>query len=68
MVHQVRCKVFVMEEGQWRERGTGPIRVLQGRAKEEKGGARLGAFLLPVFHHLLLSLSFHDYLLPFCPL
>ncbi|BGP12682.1 hypothetical protein JCM10213v2_000599 [Rhodosporidiobolus nylandii] len=58
-VHQVRCKVFVMEDGNWKERGTGPLRVNQKGKKaaaegEEKGSARL-VMRADATHRLLLN-------------
>ncbi|GAA5826915.1 hypothetical protein JCM11251_002159 [Rhodosporidiobolus azoricus] len=56
VVHQVRCKVFVMEEGQWKERGTGPLRMNQSRkaAEGEKLSARL-VMRADATHRLLLN-------------
>ncbi|GAA6036620.1 hypothetical protein JCM8097_001255 [Rhodosporidiobolus ruineniae] len=62
VLHVVRAKVFVMEEGQWKERGTGPLRVNQvreGKRKEEgseaeKVGARL-VMRADATHRLLLN-------------
>ncbi|GAA5972316.1 hypothetical protein JCM11641_002405 [Rhodosporidiobolus odoratus] len=56
VLYQVRCKVFVMEEGQWKERGTGPLRVNQSRRADEgeKGGARL-VMRADATHRLLLN-------------
>lgn len=41
-LHQVKCKLYAMSEGQWAERGMGPIRLNQTVAKGDKHGARLG--------------------------
>ena len=46
-LRHVRGKLFVLEQGQWKERGTGTMRLNVRRA--DGGGARLGAFALRAF-------------------
>jgi len=41
-VHQVRGKLFMLLEGQWKERGTGMLKINVRR--DDGGGARLSAF------------------------
>ncbi len=39
-LHQVRSKLYSLDKGQWKERGTGPMRLNVNRSSG--GGARLG--------------------------
>ncbi|GAA5857027.1 hypothetical protein JCM8547_007923 [Rhodosporidiobolus lusitaniae] len=57
VVHQVRCKMFVMEAGQWKERGTGPIRVNESRKEGGEGGKGSGRLVMraDATHRLLLN-------------
>ncbi|POY71365.1 hypothetical protein BMF94_5677 [Rhodotorula taiwanensis] len=53
-LHQVKCKLYAMSEGQWAERGMGPIRLNQTVAKGDKHGARL-VMRADATHRLLLN-------------
>ncbi|GAA5980688.1 hypothetical protein JCM10908_001737 [Rhodotorula pacifica] len=60
-LHQVKCKLYAMSEGQWAERGTGPIRLNQTAAKGDKHGARL-VMRADATHRLLLNAPlFHEF-------
>lgn len=50
-LHSVKCKLFAMNEGQWVERGMGPLKLNVSRDTSHNV-ARLGAF---AFSHKLLS-------------
>ncbi|GAA5945212.1 hypothetical protein JCM1841_002576 [Sporobolomyces salmonicolor] len=55
LVHQVRAKLFVMHEGNWAERGIGPLKLNKTKAKDgEKGGARI-VMRAEATHRLLLN-------------
>ncbi|GAA5889975.1 hypothetical protein JCM5296_003667 [Sporobolomyces johnsonii] len=55
LVHQVRAKLFAMHEGNWAERGMGPLKLNKTKAKEgEKGGARI-VMRAEATHRLLLN-------------
>ncbi|BGP52885.1 hypothetical protein JCM8202v2_000442 [Rhodotorula sphaerocarpa] len=53
-LHQVKCKLYEMSEGQWAERGMGPIRLNQTAGKGDKHGARL-VMRADATHRLLLN-------------
>ncbi|GAA5958269.1 hypothetical protein JCM8115_004040 [Rhodotorula mucilaginosa] len=60
-VHQVKCKLYAMSEGQWAERGTGPLRLNQTVAKGDKHTARL-VMRADATHRLLLNAPlFHEF-------
>ncbi|GAA5882940.1 hypothetical protein JCM3774_001839 [Rhodotorula dairenensis] len=60
-LHQVKCKLYAMSEGQWAERGTGPLRLNQTAANGDKHGARL-VMRADATHRLLLNAPlFHEF-------
>lgn len=54
VVHNVRAKLFAMQEGNWVERGMGPLKVNLTKREGEKDGARIGELVL------LLTISFYS--------
>ena len=51
VVHNVRAKLYAMQDGNWVERGMGPLKVNLTKREGEKEGARIGASSFPSQYH-----------------